>query len=101
MEVFQDYVPAQERIDILQAVIDRVTAMKDRVIKDSKYCKVCKKYYFKTKCDIDSRRVKKSICVNPLTGGYFDPYKYEEQIVTEYYWKCPEGHEIEGYVEGL
>ena len=57
MEVFEDYVPAQERIDILQAAIDRATAMKDRVIKDSKYCKVCKKHYFKTKCDIDSRRV--------------------------------------------
>ena len=93
MEVFEDYVPAQERIDILQAAIDRAT---DRVIKDSKYCKVCKKYYFKTKCDIDSRRVKKSICVNPLTGGYLDPYEYEEQVVTEYCWKCPEGH-----VEGL
>ena len=39
MEVFQDYVPAQDRIDILQAAIDRATAMKDQVIKNSKYCK--------------------------------------------------------------
>ena len=101
MEVFQDYVPAQERIDILQAAIDRATAMKDQVIKDSKYCKICKKHYFKTKCGIDSRRVKKSVCTNPLTGGYLDPYEYEEQVVTEYCWKCPEGHEIEGYTEWL
>ena len=101
MEVFEDYVPAQERIDILQAAIDRATAMKDRVIKDSKYCKVCKKHYFKTECDIDSRRVIKSVCINPLTGGYLDPYECEEQVVTEYCWKCPEGHEIEGYMEWL
>lgn len=101
MEAFQDYVPAQERIDILQAAIDRATAIKNQVIKDSKYCEICKKHYFKSKCSIDSRKVKKSVCINPLTGGYLDPYEYEEQEVTEYCWKCPEKHEIKGYTEWL
>ena len=35
MEAFQDYVPAQERIDILNAAIERATEMKNDVIKNS------------------------------------------------------------------
>ena len=101
MSAFEDYVPAQERIDILNSAIERATAMKNDVIKNSKYCEVCKKHYFKTNCHINSRRVVKEICVNPLTGGYLDPYEYEEQEVTEYCWVCPEGHEMNGYVEWL
>ena len=43
MEVFQDYVPAQERIDILNAAIERATKMKNQVIKDSRHCSTCGK----------------------------------------------------------
>ena len=57
MEVFQDYIPAQERIDILNAAIERATEMENDVIKNSRYCEVCKKYYFKKICHIDSRKV--------------------------------------------
>ena len=101
MEVFQDYVPAQERIDILNAAIERATEMKNDIIKNSRYCGVCKKYYFKKICHIDSRKVIKEVCTNPLTGGYLDPYEYEKREVTEFCNICPEGHEIGGYVEWL
>lgn len=37
MEAFQDYVPAQECIDILNAAIERATEMKNDVIKNSRY----------------------------------------------------------------
>lgn len=101
MEAFQDYVPAQERIDILNAAIERATEMKNDVIKNSRYCETCKKYYFKKECRVDSRKVRKTVCINPLTGGYLDPYEYEEQEVTEFCNICPEGHEMGGYVEWL
>lgn len=101
METFQDYVPAQERIDILNAAIERATEMKNQVIKDSRHCPTCGKYYFKKECHIDSRKVRKTVCTNPLTGGYLDPYEYEEQEVTEFCNICPEGHEMGGYVEWL
>ncbi|MBQ8792347.1 MAG: hypothetical protein IJZ62_01880 [Clostridia bacterium] len=45
--------------------------------------------------------MKKTVCTNPLTGGYLDPYEYEEQEVTEFCNVCPEGHEINGYAEWL
>ncbi len=101
MEAFQDHVSAQERIDILNAAIERATEMKNQVIKDSKYCETCGKYFFKSQCGIISREVKKSVCTNPLTGGYLDPYEYEERVVTEYCWTCPEHHEINGYTEWI
>lgn len=98
-KAFQDYVPAQERIDILNAAIERATRMKNQVIKDSRYCSVCDKYYFKKECHIDSRKIKETVCLNPLTGGYLDPYEYEEQEITEFYNICPEGHEMGVCVE--
>ena len=101
MEVFQDYVPAQERIDILNAAIERATKMKNQVIKNSRYCEVCKKYYFKKICHIDSRKIIEEVCTNPLTGGYLDLYEYEKREVTEFCNICPEGHEMGGYVEWL
>ena len=101
MEAFQDYVSAQERIDILNAAIERATEMKNDVIKNSRYCEVCKKYYFKKTCHIDSRKVIKEVCTNPLTGGYLDPYEYEKREVTEFCNICPEEHEMGGYVEWL
>lgn len=101
METFQDYVPAQERINILNAAIERATEMKNQVIKDSKYCPICGKYYFKRECHIDSHQVIKTVCANPLTGGYLDPYEYEEESVKEYRWICPEGHPITEWSEWI
>ena len=101
MEAFQDYVPAQERIDILNAAIEQATGMKNQVIKDSRYRPACGKYYFKKECNIGSRKTKKMVCLNPLTGGYLDPYEYEEQEITEFCNICPEGHEMGEYVEWL
>ena len=47
-KAFQDYVPAQERIDILNAAIERATEMKNQVVKDCRYCPTC--------CSISLRR---------------------------------------------
>lgn len=100
-KAFQDDTPAQERIDILNAAIERATKIKSQIIKDCRHCPTCGKYYFKRKCHINSRRVKKTICTNPLTGGYLDPYEYEEKKITEFCNICPEGHEMGEYTEWL
>lgn len=100
-DTFQDYVPAQEHINILNAAIEQAAKMKDQVIKNSKYCPTCGKYYFKRECHVVFRKIRKTVCTNPLTGGYLDPYEYEEQEVTEFCNICPEGHEMGEYVEWL
>ena len=30
-----------------------------------------------------------TVCTNPLTGGYLEPYKYEDQLVIIYEFLCP------------
>lgn len=92
---------AQEQLDLLKQVSDGISHMKSELLEKCRYCKTCEKHYFKTELNIDTRKTKKIVCINPLTGGYLDPYEYEEQEVTEFCYKCPEGHEIGGYVEWL
>ena len=92
---------AQERRDLLKTTLEGISKMIDDLDKDCRYCTTCGKHYFKKECHIDSRKVKKTVCANPLTGGYLDPYEYEEQEVTEFCNICPEGHEMGGYVEWL
>lgn len=92
---------AQERYEMLEAVMEGVQHMRSDLLKECKFCEKCKKYYFKKELHIDSRKVTKTVCTNPLSGGYLDPYEYEEREVTEFCNICPEGHEIGGYVEWL
>lgn len=92
---------AQKQMDMLCQVAEGVKQMQDELKSNCKYCNTCKTYYFKKECKVNSREVKKQVCLNPLTGGYLDPYEYEEREVTEYCYVCPKGHYIDGYVEWL
>ena len=92
---------AQERYEMLEWVLSGVNHMRSELLKECKFCSECKKHYFKKELRLDTRTVKKTICINPLTGGYLDPYEYEEKKVTEYAYLCPEGHHVTDYEEWL
>ena len=92
---------AQERRDLLKEVLRGVSKMIDDLDKDCVYCEQCQKRFFKRDCPVLSRKVEKMICLNPLEGGYLEPYDYDFKEVEEFYRMCPEGHEISGYVEWL
>ena len=92
---------AQERRDLLKEILNGVSKMINDLDKQCLYCNTCGKYYFRNECCTNSRRVIKNICINPLTGGYLEPYEYDVREVTEFYNMCPKGHEIKGYAEYL
>lgn len=90
---------AQEQYDILEDARLGIERMKTELSNDCYYCPTCRMRYFKKACHSNTRKVKKTVCLNPLTGGYLDPYEYEEREVLEWCNVCPEGHELDGYVE--
>ena len=92
---------AQEQRDLLKEMLDEICKMIEDLDKQCLYCNTCGKYYFRKECCINFRKVTKNVCINPLAGGYLEPYEYDDREVTEFYNMCPKGHEIKGYAEYL
>lgn len=92
---------AQEQWELLEQVTEGLRHVKSQLMEDCRYCRGCEKHYFKNELKLISREGIKTVCTNPLTGGYLDPYEYEEQKVREFCYMCPEGHEVTKWKEWL
>ena len=92
---------ADEQYNFLDELEKNIIKMKKDLDKDCVYCEQCQKRFFKKDCPVLSHKVEKIVCLNPLEGGYLEPYEYDLKEVEEFYRMCPEGHKIGGYVEWL
>lgn len=87
--------------------LDNLAIMYKRKIEDTKndlkrdyrYCSKCNDYYKLKFWDMGVASVTYQKCINPLTGGYLDDYKYEQVTEEETYFECPKGHRIKRIYE--
>ena len=63
---------AQEQYELLDETIQGIYKMIGQLNNECRYCPTCKKRYFKKDCHSNTRKVEKTVCLNPLTGGYLD-----------------------------
>ena len=90
-----DTLSIQGKLDKLDALRGQIESQKKDLTQDYTYCPYCGEYYKNRAWTSGSRTVRKSICINSLTGGYLDDYEYEYRDVLEFYKECPVGHRIQ------
>ena len=93
--------PVDQKLKALDDAIANIKSVKAHMLEDVIYCTTCNKYYDKEKRRLQTQTIEKTICINPLTGGYLDPYEYEKKSVREYRWTCPEGHPLTEWSEWI
>lgn len=62
--------------------------------KDFCYCPTCRWEICLKHCKVESKIEKVTRCVNQLTGGYLDPYIYEEEEEHIINFLCPNDETI-------
>lgn len=84
----------QERINVISNSFDALLQLEADVQAEGNWCSYCQRWYYKKDCPTKFFEEEKTTCLNPLTGGYLDPYEYEKEIHIETATVCPKGHEI-------
>lgn len=88
----------KNKIDHLGILKTRCCTIIDEAIenlkKDFTYCPHCKEYYKNSAWETKWITRTRLVCTNSLTGGYLDPYEYEEKTETVSVKECPRGHQI-------
>jgi len=57
--------------------------------KDFRYCPKCRQEICLKNCKCETITKKVTRCVNPLTGGYLDPYIYKDEEECYIHYCCP------------
>lgn len=85
---------AQEELDKLAIAKQTIADLEAEIKSKSILCPDCAKWYYKGAFSVNSRTITRTVCSNPLTGGYLDPYEYEDAKYLQVYYECPLGHEV-------
>lgn len=84
----------QERMNVIANSFDALLQLQTDVQAQGNWCSGCGRWYYKKDCDTKFFEEEKTTCINPLSGGYLEPYEYEKEIHIETATVCPKGHEI-------
>ena len=84
----------QEQMNVIANSFDALLQLQTDVQAQGSWCGGCGRWYYKKDCNTKFFEEEKTTCINPLSGGYLEPYEYEKEIHIETATVCPKGHEI-------
>lgn len=95
-EILAENISAKEKLEKLDDYLNKVNTFvaheKVNIKKEYTYCPKCKDYYKNEYFKKFEREEIRSVRTNPWTGGYLDPYEYEDTKMYIKYEECPKGH---------
>ena len=94
-KVFKNF-PSPDIQDRLNCIADTMCALENlqyKIQEEGYWCPTCGRWYYRKHCTPQAEEKTKTVCTNPLMG-YLDDYEYAEETYTEYYYTCPNGHEV-------
>ena len=83
----------QDRLNCIWDTMSALEELQNEIQKQGYWCPTCQRWYYKKDCHVKKEEKTRTVCTNPLMG-YLDDYEYEEDKYVEFYYICPENHEV-------